>query len=176
VNKVWVVETGEYSDYQVRAIFAEENQQMATDFARGFGVEPTEWTLDTWTQEQGEWRFDFDFAGNIVGEEFTPNMDPVPDEPGPVQANAWNAPEISIRVYRGEREHALKIAADRFLRIRAFLDEAIERCSRAKFRKIYKYGTALRVALILAGLGAVPDPPRCGHDADVLEALGVKLG
>jgi hypothetical protein len=179
MTKVWVVETGEYSAYQVRAIFAEENEEMAREYAKGVGSEPREWVLDTWTPDQGRWEFDLNLEGDVVREKFEALIEGKEDPEGESRreySTRFRKDVITIAVRHGERARALKVASERFTKIRSFLDEADERVARANYLKIdgYHFNDAWQAAEILAGLEPVPNPPECGADRNMLLILGIE--
>lgn len=171
MDTVWVVESGEYSDYQIDAIFStkEKAEEFSSHKSRSRVVE---WELDKWTPEQASFSVVFDLSGNITGIDETPVLDEPSDA---VDADGFHDGSIHVRVHRGPREKAIKIASEYYYRLRAFLDEAQERTSKAHLPQECLDGSrTIRVAKVLAGINPVPNPPKCGFDEDVLEILGIK--
>jgi hypothetical protein len=57
MESVWVVETGEYSDYRVLGIFStEENAQKIADLVDG---DVSEWPIDPWLEQLSQGRRSF---------------------------------------------------------------------------------------------------------------------
>lgn len=166
-----MVEEGCYSDYGVVAIFSTKAE--ADKFVEHRpGASAREWELDTWREEQAKFCITFDMGGSITGiiEEAST------DEPsGNVRENRFQQDQITLIVHRGPRDLAVKIASERYYKIRAFLDQSDAMMERANYPKNgnYRFNDALQVASILAGLDQAPDPPRCNHDRNIRVILGL---
>ena len=158
---VYVVTQGEYSDYRIVGIFGEQNKQMAENFvAHGGGDECEPWELDTWIPDQGSWDFAFDCANGIVLSSRQSANLVQPSGDATAHTWFWGDP-ITITVRHGNRDAALKIATERYAKIRANLDQAVELLKNSRYAKDeekgYPQGTALQIAEILAGLRSPPD-------------------
>lgn len=172
MTSVWTVEEGEYSGYCVLAIFGTE-EQAKTFCEHREQASYREWTLDTWTTEQATFRFEFDMSGNIIAEHETAKTDSPSDA---IAQGRHGRDEIVIEVHRGPRERAVKVASERYARLRAFLDEATERTDKAlpEVDEHLRTMTSLLVAQVLAGILPAPDPPLCGFDEYVLKVLRLR--
>lgn len=176
MNCVYVVEEGDYSDYQVVAIFSEKS--VADEFSAhrpGSGVR--EWELDTWKNEQSEFLFVFGLDGAIKSVKENAYTGEHKHADG-VYSQAWDS-DILVRVNRGPKELAVKIASERYTRIRAFYDQAEAlcvgnlQCEKGTLRP----RLVVLVAEVLAGLEVLPETEGCGFEEDAKQVLarrGVK--
>jgi hypothetical protein len=180
VSSVWLVEKGDYSDYHIIAIFSTQSQ--ADEFVSHHKeASVREWELNTWTEEKTTFEFVFDLSGNLVKEEEHAYIKDEDHDGNPrdldVRAHSQSdrtgtLDNVKIYVNRGPRELALKIASERYTKIRAYLDEAQERTvlaadvdGLAEYRKVCgAHNLSVSVAEVLAGIVPVPDPPKCGYD------------
>jgi hypothetical protein len=174
MEKVWIVEEGEYSDYQVLAIFATE--LAAAEFVdHRKTASYRAWPLNTWLPEQARYSFWFDLSGNIVAEQETAYTESV-DE-APVWEYRQGPDQIHIAVCKGPHERAVKVASERYARIRAHLDKADEMARKSTLSKEPSYmkghylSQATEVARVLAGLAEPPTPPLSKSDEWVLQIL-----
>lgn len=176
VNCVYVVEEGEYSNYQVVAIFSEKG--AADEFSAhrpGSGV--VEWTLDTWKTEQSEFLFVFGLDGQIKSVEEKAHIREH-EYDGRIFSQAWGD-DILVRVCRGPEELAVKIASERYTKIRAFHDQADALCVGGLdcLKGTLRPHLVVMVAEVLAGIRVLPDGPGSGFEEDakrVLRQKGVK--
>jgi len=177
MKSVWIVEEGEYSDYQVLAIFATEKAaKQFTEHRQGATCR--EWELDTWTEDRTEFNFTFNRAGEVVSETEEAYIEDHQKEWASVYVHGCrDSKDIAVLVRRkGPRERALKIASERYTRLRAYLDEAEARVVRSGIKTGYgEEQHSVDIAEILAGTQKLPSPPRCGHEEDVLKMMGVQL-
>lgn len=184
---VYVVESGEYSDYHIAAIFADE--EMAKQFVdAGGGDSYKPWELNTWRPEQGEWTFEFDPAtGTIVKESRESNLDE-PTSEASAYAWKWHQP-IKVTVKVGDRDKAIKIASERYTRIMAYMDQAKHLILKANstWYRPYPEGLAVEIAEILAGLEKLPEGSKwkddqgnvrfgySTHTTDLYRVIGIPL-
>jgi hypothetical protein len=153
MTSVWLVDSGDYSSYSVDAIFSTEEQ--AKEFAEHSGGDYHEWPLNTWTVEQAKFTVMFDLAGNIVEVYEEPYTDDLMEEQ--LSASSGHSGRIVVRTQRGPRERAIKIASEKFIQIRAKMDEALTRLERAGCDDpTYQRQLQIEVAAILAGIEAAP--------------------
>jgi hypothetical protein len=106
---VYVVTTGEYSDYGIDAIF--DNEPDAKEFARVKAGHVTPWVLNKAPQcPRGKLRYGmmFDANGNV---EEGPNHETYDLQRGP-SVKDWHDGTLEIRVWARDHNHAIKIAAD----------------------------------------------------------------
>lgn len=168
MNSVWIVESGEYSNYGIDAIFDFEDK--AAEFVkRGGGSSYREWPLNTWHEEKSKFNIKFNFSGDITDIRESAYVDE-PVEVDAVELVRWYPDEIEVTVKRGPREKAIKIASERFIQIRAKFDEAHERLSKVdafnqwiteKMNNSYCINYECGLAEILAGFEPIPEPDRC---------------
>lgn len=177
-ESVWLVESGEYSAYKVAAIFASE--QQAVEFSSHLPDSTVrEHVLDSWTPEQATFEIELDLDGNIIEVKESAHTD-APDAPsrlfGEVYSGRRGKDKIRVYVKKGPRERAIKIAADRVMRIKTVLDDADERMLRTgiTFGDGPDWGDAHDAALVLCGINTPPKLPaenlHCFH---ILQILGV---
>jgi hypothetical protein len=178
MRSVWLVEEGEYSDYKVLAIFSTEDAaKQFTEHRKESSYR--EWELDTWTEDRTEFIFQFNLAGELVSEsEEAYIKDPHEDSNSVYAWGTHESKDVRIRVARnGPRARALKIASERYVRLRAYLDEAEERVSRSGIKTGYgEEQLVVDVAEILAGTQQLPTPPLSGHQEDIMKVLGIQGG
>lgn len=156
---VYVVESGEYSDYHIDAIF--ESEQMAKDFvAAGGGDDYTPWELNTWKPEQGKWEFHFSpETGSIVSENRKSSLKNPTYE---ISAYSWQQTDpIVIEVKTGDRDRAVKIASERYAQIMAQFDNAKTLLDKSRNwykpgERINERGLIVEIAQILAGVEPLP--------------------
>ena len=175
MSTVWLVESGEYSDYHIAAIFSTEDQ--ANEFAAHYDSDASvrEYPLDTWTPAQTRYQFTFDLQGNITSSHEKAFPESAPDDDY-VTVHRHTHGEISVSVNRGPRDHAVKIASEYYARVRARLDEADARVAaayiagRLKCRSDHGAWLAIGVAKILAGLDQLPIRENASmYGVDILE-------
>jgi hypothetical protein len=186
VTSVWLVESGEYSDYRVDAIFTTEEQ--ANEFvANGGGKSVIEYPLDTWGPEKAEYDFVFDLEGNVIKEQVRAYVECPCDADAVYHAThrehdgrkyVSDFGGIKIMVYRGPRDKALKIASERYTRLRAEFDAALaltERYKCADWQKYpdWRYQTAVHVAAIMAGVAPMPKRPASTFEERSLAVMGL---
>jgi hypothetical protein len=177
MKSVWIVEEGEYSDYQVLAIFPTEcAAKQFAEHRKKSGYR--EWALNTWTEDRTLFRFQFNRAGEVVAESEEAYIEEPQKEWPTVHVHGFHHNKnIGVSVRRnGPRERALKIASERYARLRAFLDEAEARVLRSGIKTGYGEGQhVVDVAEILAGTQKLPRPPYCKHEEDVLKMIGLQV-
>lgn len=168
--KVWVVESGEYSDYGIDAIFS--TRELAEAFVAAEGGESVvEWDLDQWESNKGTWTFEFDLAtGNIIEASGKAGLAPASDQ---AQEATWGkGSPIRIWVDTYDRERAIKIASERFFKIKSFWDDAERMASAADYSPSYSQGFVLAIAKVLAGLEAMPAANGSIHSNAIRKAMG----
>jgi len=156
VMKVFVVTQGEYSDYCIRAAFStQEGAQRFIDAGGGESIENYE--CDEWTPDHGEWAFDFDLESGECTLEFYRANTSVPTADAYANTTHPGDP-IRITVKHGNRERAIKVARERYTKIRAQWDEAVALVSAAPDRghAWAQQRFILDVALVLAGEKQLP--------------------
>lgn len=174
---VYMVTEGEYAAYRIVAIFSERTIAEKFVAERG-GDKFEEWILnDTdWQSGQGLYDFAFNLAGDIVKETLQARLSPTAEERH--YGCHWDRPNVPtaradeddqlvrIEVQCENRERAVKIAAERYARIRTYL------AFNTPYPKICDRHTrndAIQIAEILAGLREPPIGPEytSGHAADI---------
>lgn len=174
MKSVWIVEEGEYSNYEVLAIFATEDKaKHFTGHRKGSSYR--EWELDTWTEDRAEFEFRFNRAGWVTDESERAYIEDNDGECASVYAHGCrDSKDILVLVQRnGPRERALKIASEHYTRLRAYLDEAEARVAQSGIKTGYgEEQHIVDIAEILAGTQKLPTVPCCGHDQTVLKMMG----
>jgi hypothetical protein len=143
MTSVWIVESGDYSDYSVDAIFFTEAQ--AQEFATASGGSFREWPLDTWTLEQVKVAVIFDKAGNVLRIDDLAYTESAPACDGIECSSAYEG-NLAIKVRRGPRERAIKVASEKRIQLMEKLDEAKQRCGRLEAQHA-EHAMALREEL-----------------------------
>lgn len=160
MKSVWITESGEYSDYHLCGIFGTEEEAKA--YAEKSGSECREWKLNTWAPGISTWLFSFRMdTGDIQyvkekAPEFTSDSGPSPKgvdfNVGPygssIDGKLVTSTHIEVTLTRGGEGLARKIACEKFIKMRAHLDEAEALCKRAG---IVSSATPFYVAYALAG-------------------------
>ena len=169
--KVWIVTDGEYSGYAIKGVFSTEAR--ASEFKSAGGGDATEeHEMDSWQDDQGSWDFAFDRATNqIVSEEQNANLEPASDR---ARAYTWRPEDpIHVTVYTANRDRAVKIAAERFARIKAVWEDAVKASKMAQSDCGYPSAFILDIAEVMAGIEPPPEPTGSMHSNFVRKALGL---
>lgn len=188
-DKVWLVERGDYSDYNVEAIFSTEEAAKELS-AHMEGSTVREYVLDHWVPAKATFQFTFDLDGNIQKVEENPW---VKDDFAPPQGykadftRFWMSSEGISHVYvpRGPVELAQKIACDYFMRCRVFIEQAKDLLDRSGIVSnhkaqypgmgdYYPWSVVSDIAQVLAGTVAAPTLPGSTHEGWVAQALGIR--
>jgi hypothetical protein len=178
---IYIVTEGEYSDYHICAVFRTREEAEVFLIAGG-GDHIEEYVFDKWSPQQGKCVFEFDLSGNLVKETLEADLTKPEFEKYDTQIRCdhnpltgqFDMPTIRITIYSRDRERAIKIASERYTRIRAVFDEAMQRCGVQRLVYLESDLDVLStVANILAGFEVPYIPPRCEHDRLVNKAMGI---
>ncbi len=177
MNKVYIVTSGEYSDYSIQGVFPEADKAKAEEYARLCNGNAEEWDLSgEWTKDQGKFQFGFGLDGSILYEKYEPHIESLTDLNVSQHCHHHEGVTgplcIYVTINRGNRDLALKIASERYTRIRASMDDAMVLVDRIKVdHEHFRPMLYVMVAEVLSGIAKAPDPPKCGFDHIILQAL-----
>jgi hypothetical protein len=217
MDRVYIVTEGSYSDYHIVAVFSTEEQAKAF-CAESKGAEFAEYPVDDarWNPGLGEYEFAFDLDGNIKAEEHKAQL--LNDSGQRLELeqsdngyltlekrhvyNGSDEPRVYITAFSASREKAVKIASEKYTRVRAHLDEAMEVTKRTPVDKLperwwssgsrttgmeaeydreeHNFNIPYLVAKVLAGVEHLGSDPKkdCWYDSAVrciLQNAGVKV-
>lgn len=173
---VYVVTQGEYSHYCIKGVFS--TKEKAQEFvSKNGGDTVEEYEMDQWKGIEGTYQVCFSLlTGEILSEK--PHAIAALDEDAEEEAMyPWRNDAIAVRVCTLDRERAVKVAREKFTRLRVFWDKA--RVRAASVLKPNEYETHMRllvfrVASVLAGFDQIPTDDS-GYAVWTRAALKAKL-
>ena len=121
-KKIYIVTSGEYSDYHIDAVFSTKEKAKAYIQQKGTEYDIEEYELDEEVEKKTQlWSIEFGVESGELCEAITTsyNRNEVVDTCSIFETFYWNEPRIRFYVDADSMERAVKIARERFAAVKA---------------------------------------------------------